>query len=247
MRRTTTAALLALPVLAAGGLALPGLAAASAPSTASSPSSPSSIPPLARTRAETAITVRISAVDATLTVVQQTGWFASSDQGALENILTGDLNGNGPAPGLNALLTTIKNETDPSKFKAEVRSIYTDYRIYALALPQVHLVRANDRLSVDTVPTLEQLSGDLKTAIAQGAKEGKNVTAAQEAVQDMDNQIATIEQKTGGTSAGLLALTPAGWNGNHGVVLPFRQDVQAAATAAKQARQDGRAALKDLR
>jgi hypothetical protein len=241
MRRTTKAAMLALPILAAGGVALPGLATASSPS-----SSTSGIPPLARTRAETAINVRITAVDAALTVVKQTGWFAGSDQGSLENILSGDLDGNGQEPGLNALLTTIKNETDSTKFEAEVKSIYGDYRIYALALPQVHLVRANDRLSVDTVPTLEQLSGDLKTAIAQEATEGKDVTAAQEAVKDMDAQISTIQQKTGGTSAGLLALTPADWNANHGVVLPFRQDVRAAAAAAKQARQDGRAALKDL-
>jgi hypothetical protein len=239
MRRTTKAALLALPVLAAAGVAVPGLATAS---TATS----SSISPLARTRAETAINVRITAVDAALTTVQQTGWFAGSDQGSLENILTGDLNGNGQAPGLNALLTTIKNETDPTKFKAEVQSIFSDYRIYALALPQVHLVRANDRLSVDTLPTLEQLSGDLKTAIAQEAKEGKNVTAAQEAVSNMDAQINTIEQKTTGTSAGLLAITPAGWNADHGVVLPFREDVKAAVAAARQARQDGQTALKDL-
>ncbi len=162
------------------------------------------------------------------------------------NIITGDLNGNGQAPGLDSLATTIRNETDPAKFKAEVASIFTDYRVFALVVPQVRLVRATDRLTTDTVPTLKQLDTDLEQAIAQEAAEGKNVQAAQAATHDLEAQIATIGQKTAGASAALLALTPAQWNANHGVVTPYRNEVKASAAAARQGETDVRTALKDL-
>ncbi|HEY3811041.1 MAG TPA: hypothetical protein VGL49_06370 [Acidimicrobiales bacterium] len=239
----------ALAVLPAAAVAVAGFAGAGGPAASARTSASaraSGISPIARTRAETAISVRITALDAANTLVQQTGWFAGSDQAALENIITGDLNGNGQAPGLNSLAVTIRNETDPTKFRAEAASIFADYRVFALALPQVKLVRASDRMTTDTVPTLKQLDTDLEQAIAQEAAEGKNVQAAQAAVHDLEAQIASIGQKTSGVSAALLALTPAQWNANHGVVSPYRNDVHAAVAAARHAQTDVRTALKDL-
>ena len=242
MRRSRKAALLTLPAAAAATVA--GFAGAGAASAATTGGS---INPIAHAQAELAISVRITALDTAGTQVQQTGWFAAGDQAGLESIITGDVNGNGQVPGLTTLATTIHNETDLTKFRAEVKSIFTDYRVYALALPQVRLVRATDRLTTDTVPTLKHLDTDLENAIAQEAAEGKNVQAAQAAVHDLEAQIATIGQKTAGTSAALLALTPAQWNANHGVVTPYRDDVHTATVAARQAQVDVRTALEDLK
>jgi hypothetical protein len=253
LMRRSRKALTVLPAAAVAvagwaGAGVPVASAATSAATATTPASVSAagISPIARTQAETAISVRITALDAANTLVQQTGWFAGSDQAALENMITGDLNGDSQAPGLKSLAVTIRNETDPTKFRAEAASIFTDYRVFALALPQVELVRASDRMTDDVVPTLKQLDTDLEQAIAQEAAEGKNVEAAQAAVHDLEAQIATIGQKTTGVSAALLVLTPAQWNANHGVVSPYREDVHAAVAAARQAQTDGRNALKDL-
>jgi len=242
MRHFRKTALLAAPtvaVLTASGLLL-GLGAGAASAATGG------INPVARTEAETAISVRITALHAAGSLVQETGWFAGSDRAALENIIAGDLNGNSQVEGLSPLATTIRNETDSVKFRAEVQTITTDYRVFALVLPQVELVRAGDRLTTDTVPTLHALDIDLTKAIAQEAAEGKNVQAAQAAVKDMEAQIAIIGQKTSGTSAALLALTPSEWNANHGVVAPYRDDIAAAGVAADRAGKDAQAALKDL-
>ena len=242
MRRSRKTALMAASTaaaVAAGGLAMALSAGAASAATGT-------INPVARTQAETAISVRITALNAANTLVQQTGWFAGTDQATLENIINGDIHGNGAVPGLTALATTISNESDPVKFHAEVQSIFNDYRVYALALPQVRLVRAGDRLTTDTVPTLKNLDTDLNQAIAQEKAEGKDVQAAQAAVSDLEAQVAVIGQKTNGTSAALLALTPSEWNANHGAVTPYRDDLQAAGAAARQAAKDARTALKDL-
>jgi hypothetical protein len=242
VRHFRKTALVAVPTVAA--LTASGLLLALGAGVASAATN--GINPVARTEAETAISVRITALHSAGTLVRQTGWFAGSDQAALENIISGDLNGNGQAEGLTALATTIRNETNPVKFRAEVQTITTDYRVFALVLPQVHLVRAGDRLTTDTVPTLHGLDVDLKKAIAQEAAEGKNVQAAEAAVKDMEAQIDIIGQKTSGTSAALLALTPSEWNANHGIVAPYRDDIAAAGLAAHQAGKDAQAALQDL-
>jgi hypothetical protein len=239
LRKTGRRALPAVALATVAGL-VPALGAGAATSTTGT------ISPLARTQAETAISIRVAALDSALTLVQQTGWFAGSDQSSLENIINGDLHGNGPAAGLNGLAITIRNETDPAKFRSEVQSIFSAYRVYALALPQVRLVRAADRLTSDSIPNIQKIDADLKQAIAQDAAEGKNVQAAQAAVNDLDAQIAIMGQKTSGTSAALLGLTPTQWNANHDVVRPYRDDIHTAAGAARQGEKDAHAALKDL-
>ena len=118
--------------------------------------------------------------------------------------------------------------------------------MYALALPQVHLVRAIDRLSVDALPNLQAIDRDLKAAIAEQSAEGRNVAGAQAAVSDLDAQISIIGPATTGTAAKLLALTPAQWNANHHIVSPYRAGVTAAVSALGQAGRDVHAALKDL-
>ena len=245
MKRSRITALLAVSAAALAGavglVPLLGAGTASA-ATAATPA----ISSTARTQAETAISIRITDLNSALTLVQQTGWFVGSDQAALENIITGDLNGNGQAEGLVNLATTIRNETNPANFWSEFQSIYKDYRVFALALPQVHLVRVADRMTTNVVPDLTSIDTDLSQAIAKEAVEGKNVQAAQQQVANLETQIATIGQKTTGVSTGLLALTPAQWNANHGAVAPYWGDVQAADSAAIQGEKDVRAALEDL-
>jgi len=250
MRRTRMTALLAVPAAALASVVglVPALGAGTASATTASPATAASpaISARARTEAETAISVRVTDLNSASALIQQTGWFAGSDQAALESIISTDLNGGGQVEGLIPLETTIRNQTNQAKFRAEVASIFTDYRVFALALPQVHLVRATDRMTTDVVPNLKNLDTDLRQAIAKEAAEGRNVRAAQAEVANLEAQIDIIGQKTDGTSSALLALTPSQWNANHGIVAPYRDDVHAAAAAATQAEKDVRAALKDL-
>jgi hypothetical protein len=184
--------------------------------------------------------VRITALNAALTTIHQTAWFAGSDQSALQTLVTSDIT------GLTTLGTTIGAETDGTKFAAEVKSITAGYRVYALVLPQVHLVRAFDRLTGDALPNLQALDRDLKAAIAEQSAEGRNVAGAQAAVANLDAQISTIGHAATGASAKVLALTPAQWNANHGVVAPYRAGVTSAVAALHQADLDARTALKGL-
>lgn len=48
---------------------------------------------MARTQAETAVSVRITALNAALTTIQKTGWFAGSDQSTLQTLIARDVTG----------------------------------------------------------------------------------------------------------------------------------------------------------
>jgi len=217
--------------------------AAAAPTAASTTTTSTTVPvnPAARARAETAISARITALHAALATIQQTGWFAGSDQATLETLVTRDVT------GLTALGTTIGTETDGTKLAAEARSIDSDYRVFALALPEVHLVRAIDRMSGDALPNLQAIDRDLKAGIAEQSAEGRNGAGALAAVSGLDAQISIIGRATTGTAARLLALTPARWNADHQVVSPYRAGVAAAVAALDQAGRDIQTALQDLR
>jgi hypothetical protein len=51
---------------------------------------------------------------------------------------------NGGISGLSAPAPTIQAQTSVVAFRAEAAEILSEYRVYALVLPQAHLVRASD-------------------------------------------------------------------------------------------------------
>src|SRR5580700_10232998 len=139
----------AATVAAAGLMAL-----AAAPASAQTGAT---INPTARSAAEAAITARLSDLNARVTLVtNDSPALSAGDRSSLLSEL------NSTISGLRALDTTITNETSQSAFRAEALEIYTNFRVYALVLPQVHLVRAADELTSVVVPDLQKVQAALQ-------------------------------------------------------------------------------------
>jgi hypothetical protein len=136
--------------------------------------------------------------------------------------------------GLAALGTKIAADTDLATARSDHQRILTGHRIYALVLPQIRLVRANDALTGIALPRLTDAQSRLRSALAEA---GKTDEAAAK-MADLQAQIDTISSSTSGLSARLLAFTPAQWNADHTVLAPSRQSLQACRTALQQARTD---------
>jgi hypothetical protein len=114
-------------------------------------------------------------------------------------------------------------------FRAEDLEIYTNFRVYALVLPQVHLVRAADEMTSVVIPDFQKVQADLQSRISQSPATS-SATAAPMA--DLAQQITAMQSDTTGVSATLIPLTPADWNANHTVVRGPRMMLGSAATAA---------------
>jgi hypothetical protein len=192
-----------------------------------------------KTHAEAAINQRLVDLHTASSIIADTGWLGA-DKGALNGIV------NHTVAGLAALKVTIAAQTNPTLLQQEIESIYTSYRVYAVVLPQVHLVRGSDLVTAEVLPTLQQSNTDLEAAIAIEAREGKDVAAAQAEDANLQLQISHITTATVGLSGQVLAVTPAAYDANHAVLDPARHQLGAAAVDISVANSDIAQALKDL-
>ena len=150
------------------------------------------------------------------------------DRAGLETLIRNDQS------GLAALGGRIASDTDLGTAQADQRQIFTGYRVYALVLPQIRLVRADDALITQALP---QLTDARSRLAAELARSGRTEQAAA-TMADLDRQVQTIRDDTSGLSAKVLALTPAQWNADHGVLAPARQSLLSARAALARARAD---------
>lgn len=205
---------------------------------------PASFAPLQQ-RAEAAIQMRLSDLQGAQTIIGQTTYLTPTDRAALTAIINGDINGSGSVPGLVALNTTIEGATTRASVVTAAATITASYRVYALALPQVHLTVASDELTLSVVPLLNQAESDISKAITV-AGPGKNVSGAQAALSDLQHQVASIGTDTAGLPAQIDAFTPTDWNANPALLSPSRQQLAAALRAAQAAGLDITTAIADL-
>jgi hypothetical protein len=182
-----------------------------------------------KARSATQIARRQAALAARLTLVTSgSPMLTPADREALISLIKND------QAGLAALGTKIAADTDLATAKADHQQIFTGYRVYALALPQVRLVRANDALIGAALPRLTDAQTRLESALAKAGKTDE----ATAKMADLQVQIDIIESNTSGLSGRVLALTPAQWNADHTILSPARQSLLACRAALRTARAD---------
>lgn len=133
-------------------------------------------------------------------------YLTSSDRTALENEI------NSTRTGLQGLKATIDADTTVDALKTDLPKIATDYRVYLLVVPQVHLTRGADAESA-AAGRLTNLAGRLQELITFAQSQGRDVTAAKVALGAMNTDIGDAQGQLAGLSGKILALTPADWNG----------------------------------
>jgi hypothetical protein len=91
---------------------------------------------------------------------------------------------------LNNLLVKIKADTDIKVARADVQSIYTSFRIYAVFIPQINTLIALDSQANHIVRLTDRFV-QVQARIDAAKAKGKDVTARQSA---LDTAKATLEQ-----------------------------------------------------
>jgi hypothetical protein len=232
----------ALTAAAITGTAILTMPAAGAdPTPASTPASTSTptaaADPTARlatiqAAAKVAITARLSALNATIPVVTANPVITDADRATLLATLNHDVD------GLTTLGTKIAGDSTVATAQADYQSIFTGFRVYALALPQVRYASAVDDITALALPKLTNAQATLASLLA-GPDAGKNTAAVQAAMTDLPTQITAITTATNGLSTDVLALTPAQYNANHALLSAPRATLV-------QARADVRSATADI-
>lgn len=220
----------------ATGIAAPAFADSGSPSptssTARSGSAAAACLEAVQAWASHAVTQRERTISDLTTRVNGSQHLTSSDRSALLDVLEAD------GPALTQVGQTVAADTTCAQARADAKTIATDYRIYAVVAPQVHLVLATDN-GLYAVSRLQNAVPTLQKAIADEQAAGKDVSAAQTALSDLQTQISAASQAFSAAGPAALALSPADWNANHDITAPVREQVKTGRTAL-------RAGLKDL-
>jgi hypothetical protein len=229
MRRSVRRAAIAATIAAglAGGLAGTAFAATGGTTTAAGGTTLAKI----KARSSTDIAARLSSLNTAISAVNSNQVISSSDKSTLLNTLNGDLT------GLTALGPKIQADTTVALAATDYKTIFSAYRVYALALPQVRYAGAVDDITTGVLPRLTDAHSKLSALLA-GSASGKNTPAVQAAMTDLADQIQAITSTTNGLSSQALALTPAQYDANHAILSGPRQSLVTARGDIKTARQD---------
>jgi hypothetical protein len=146
--------------------------------------------------------------------------------------------------GLTSLKATIDAETSIPALRADIVKIAADYRVYLLVVPQVNLVSGADTvLAAQT--RFATVNTNLMARIAAAKAAGKDTTAAQADLDQMNADVTAAVGLATPLPAALLPLTPAQYNaGTAGPILSnartalgkARDDIKDAVASAKACR-----------
>ena len=231
MRHPFRMAVAAAAVVMTAGTALAG--------TASAATSGSGLTDV-KAKAATAISARLTSLNSAISAVNNNKWLTSTDKSTALQTLNNDIS------GLTALGQKIQGDTTLSQAVADYRTIFTGYRVYLLALPQIRLAAASDDLSTGVVPRLTDAQTRLQNLL-NGKDQSKNSSSVQAAMVDLAKQIQAITQLTNGLSGTVLAYTPAQYDSNTSILSPARTSIRTARDDTKTARQDVKTVIQALR
>ena len=218
------------------------LTAASAPALAATAHAGIAAPTPHRTLAEiqTLAKTRTDAREAALTKSIARVTAAKDITDADRSTILGTLNND--MAGMQTVAAKIAADTDAVTAATDYRTIFTTYRVFAVAIPQSRFAAAADRLTSTTIPRLTDAQSKLAADLA-GKDASKSTPALQADLTDMSAQISAASSALDGLAARSLAVTPAEFNGDHTVLSSERSSLKAAIADLKKAASDGKTVL----
>lgn len=146
---------------------------------------------------------------------------SADDKASLSGEVSGEIS------NLTNLKTKLDADTTLSDAKTDAQSIISDYRVYALVVPKVNLVKTADDQQVAEA-RLTALAAKLQTRITAAKSAGKNVTALQNGLTTMNGQISAAQAISSKIQSDVIGLQPSDYNSNHSVLSGDRNQLKTA-------------------
>jgi hypothetical protein len=128
--------------------------------------------------------------------------------------------------GLNSLKTTLDNATNISQAVSDVQSIVSEYRVYVLVYPKIHLIKvADDQQAIEL--KLTTLASKLASRFTNHSSVNNLVTLKTD-LSDMNSQISTAQAISSSVESTVITLQPTDYNANHTVLEGYNSQLQTA-------------------
>lgn len=236
MKRTILGGALAASIVT---VALVFTVSASATAATPAPKAPKSLSDIQAAGAK-ATSDRIASLNKDIPKISAHACISDGDKSTILGTLNADLT------AMQTLAGQIAADTDVTAAAAHYKSIFDDYRVYAVALPQAHYAAAADCITDKAIPALTKAQTKL-TSLLAGKYASKSTPDIQAKMADLAAQIATATSDTNGVAAAALAVTPASYNADHSALSSAKSSISAANAAVKAARADIKAIVAALK
>ncbi|HSX28169.1 MAG TPA: hypothetical protein VLF60_01835 [Candidatus Saccharimonadales bacterium] len=186
-----------------------------------------------KTKGDAEITRRLTALNTLSGKITAAKKLTTTDKATLTAEVTAEVS------GLTALKTKLDGETSIAAAAADAQSILTEYRVYALIMPKVALIKtADDQQAVQA--KLTALAAKIQTRLTTAKNNGKDVAALQAKLTDMTAKTTAANNLSIAVEAKVITLKPTDYNNDHKILGGYRDQL-------KTAHSDDQAALADAK
>ncbi|MEO5949733.1 MAG: hypothetical protein ABIP74_04985 [Candidatus Saccharimonas sp.] len=176
---------------------------------------------------------RVSALNAASTVIDKTEKLAAGDRQMLNAEVASSIS------GLSTLKTKLSAETTLGAARTDAQSILTGYRVYALLLPKVRLVKVADgQIALEAKFTA--LSAKFLERFAELKAAGRDTVSLEATLSTMNTKVTDAEAISTAIQAKVIALQPSDYNADHTILSGDRDQLKVAHDKLVSARKDAK-------
>ncbi len=188
---------------------------------------------LIKTKGDAEIARRLTKLNTLTAKIDGATKLTSSDNSVLSSEVTLT------ASGLTRLKDQLDNDTTVAAAIMDAKSIYSEYRVYALVAPKVNLVKVADDQQV-VEGKLAALAKLINARLMAEQQAGKDVTSLQSELTDLNSKGSAALAISSKIESTVIGLQPSDFNSNHSVLSGDN-------TQLKTAHSDNMAAVTDAR
>jgi ATP-dependent protease HslVU (ClpYQ) ATPase subunit len=191
-------------------------------------------------RGDAEIIRRLSTLQQLATLINNATHLSATDKTTLTNEVNAEIS------SLTTLKTKLDSEKTLTAARSDVRDIVTEYRVYALVAPKIHLIKQADDIQVAN-DRLTELAAKLQTRIATEKAAGKDVSALTTKLTDMNAQIAAAQNIAGNIESKVIGLQPSDYNSDHKLLAGYNDQLKTAHADDQAAYADAKSIVETLK
>jgi ATP-dependent protease HslVU (ClpYQ) ATPase subunit len=164
-----------------------------------------------KSRGAAEITRRLTTLGTLQSKINSATHLTSSDAAYLSAEVSSEVS------GLTTLQAKLAADTSCATAKVDAQNIINDYRVYALVVPKVELVKTADDQQT-TEGKIASLSTELQARITADQNNGKNVATLQADLNNLNTQNSNALKISSDIEAVVLPLQPTDYNNDHSIL-----------------------------
>lgn len=167
------------------------------------------------------ITRRLTALNTAAKVISQTEKLSSADKQTLTDEV------NSTVSGLTTLKTKLDADTTLTDARTDAKSILSDYRVYALVLPKVRLIKVSDG-QIALEAKFSTLSATFLQRFAELKAAGQDTGVFEAALANMNLKVEAAQTISTAIQTKVIALQPTDYNSDHTILSGDRDQLKTA-------------------